>query len=604
MPSSHMFSGTSSRVLVIGGGYVGLYVAMKLQQKVAAQGGVVTVVDPRPYMTYQPLLPEVASGAVEARHVEEALQLRNSVLERIEHASLLPEGSPERARALTVVGVGGGFAGIEAITELEDMARQAVAANPRVGAHELRFVLVEAMGRVMPEVTAEQAEWVVEHLRSRGIEVLLDTSLASAVDGVLELVAMPDRAPARTLEADTLLWTAGVQPAPAARHYGFPLDARGRVTADATLRVLDEAGRPVPGAWTAGDVAAVPDLTGGGVGGYCVPNAQHAVRQAKHLARNLLAVRSGDGRLTEYRHHNLGAVAGFGRHQGVGRILGVKLTGAPAWLAHRGYHGAAVPTWERKLRVLTDWTLAAALGRDTTDTSDVATPYRAFQDAASPPGPPWPRPPAPETHRAAGSTLPPAGSAAREVPGSRPGTVRSAPGPTAPLPPHPRPADRPPGCHAPPHPAPPLFPPALARSSPRCAPCTPAAGPPLGRPPRGRRVPGALPLLHRTRDGLTAPGPADAVSPLGRGGELPAEPVLLEIARAHGAGVGQVVLRRHVQHGVVPIPSSAAPDRQPRAARRCTAVRTARRAPPRPGRRPSRAPGAISAARGPLRPRP
>ena len=450
-----MFSGTSSRVLVIGGGYVGLYVALKLQQKVAAQGGVVTVVDPRPYMTYQPLLPEVASGAVEARHavvphrrhlshaeivtgtvtaldhdrrlatveaadgttvelpyqdvvvaagavtrtfpvpglaehgiglktVEEALQLRNSVLERIERVSLLPEGSPERARALTVVGVGGGFAGIEAITELEDMARQAVATNPRVGAHELRFVLVEAMGRVMPEVTAEQAQWVVEHLRSRGIEVLLDTSLASAVDGVLELVAMPDRTPAGTVEADTLLWTAGVQPAPAVRHYGFPLDPRGRITADATLRVVDEGGRPVPGAWTAGDVAAVPDLTGGGVGGCCVPNAQHAVRQAKHLARNLLAARSGDGRLTEYRHHNLGAVAGFGRHKGVGRILGLKLTGAPAWLAHRGYHGAAVPTWERKLRVLTDWTLAAALGRDTTGTSDVTTPYRAFQDAASP----------------------------------------------------------------------------------------------------------------------------------------------------------------------------------------------------------------------------
>ncbi len=200
MLPSHSFSDNSSRVLVVGGGYVGLYVALKLQKKVAARGGIVTLVDPRPYMTYQPLLPEVASGAIEARHVvvshrrhlpqtevitgtvttldhhqrtavikaadgaalelayqdvvvaagavtrtfpipglaergiglktvEEALTLRNTVLERIEHASFLPIGSHQRARAMTFVGVGGGFAGIEAISELEDLARHAVAAS-------------------------------------------------------------------------------------------------------------------------------------------------------------------------------------------------------------------------------------------------------------------------------------------------------------------------------------------------------------------------------------------------------------------------------------------------------------------------------------------
>ncbi len=236
----------------------------------------------------------------------------------------------------------------------------------------------------MPEVTAEQAEWVVEHLRSRGIVVLLNTSLASAVDGFMELISMPGKTPTHCLAADTLLWTAGVQPAPASRHFGFPLDARGRITADATLRILDADGNPIEGAWTAGDVAAVPDLTGGGVGGYCVPNAQHAVRQAKHLASNLYTTRFGDGRIKEYKHHNLGAVAGFGMHKGVGKILGIKLKGAPAWLIHRGYHGAAMPTWERKIRVLTDWTLSAVLGRDSTELSDVATPYRAFQSVAAP----------------------------------------------------------------------------------------------------------------------------------------------------------------------------------------------------------------------------
>lgn len=443
------------RILVVGGGYVGLYVALKLQKKVRAHGGIVTLVDPLPYMTYQPFLPEVAAGSIESRHavvshrmhlkqtevitgsvtaidhaartaviesadgvsfdlpyqdvvvaagavtrtfpipglaergiglktIEEALELRNTVLERIEAGSVLPAGSPERARALTFVGVGGGFAGIEAMTEIEDMARKAVEHNPRLVRSDLRFVLVEAMGRIMPEVTEEQAVWVVEHMRSRGIEVLLNTSLASAVDGRLELINMPDKTPAQAFEADTLLWTAGVQANPVVRRFGFELDPRGRVTADAALHIIDADGRPVDGAWTAGDVAAVPDLTGGGVGGYCVPNAQHAVRQAKHLAKNILAARYGVGEVTEYRHQNLGAVAGFGLNKGVAKVMGIKLKGPLAWLAHRGYHGFAMPTWERKIRVMADWALNAVLGRDTTEISDLDTPYRAFRTAATP----------------------------------------------------------------------------------------------------------------------------------------------------------------------------------------------------------------------------
>ena len=442
------------RILVVGGGYVGLYVALKLQKKVREHGGIVTLVDPLPYMTYQPFLPEVAAGSIESRHavvshrmhlkqtevitgrvtsidhanktatvdsedgvtfelpyrdvviaagavtrtfpipglaeqgiglktIEEALELRNTVLERIEAGSILPDG-PEKKRALTFVGVGGGFAGIEAMTEIEDMARHAAEQNPRLKRSDLRFVLVEAMGRIMPEVTEHQAEWVVEHMRSRGIEVLLNTSLASAVDGKLELINMPDKTPAQSFEADTLLWTAGVQANPVVRNYGFALDERGRVKANAELRVIDDNGQPVEGAWTAGDVAAVPDLTGGGVGGFCVPNAQHAVRQAKHLAKNIYAERWGVGQVTEYKHENLGAVAGFGINKGVAKVMGIKLKGTLAWLAHRGYHGFAMPTWERKVRVIADWLLNAVLGRDTTEISDLETPYRAFRTAATP----------------------------------------------------------------------------------------------------------------------------------------------------------------------------------------------------------------------------
>ncbi|MEE1619912.1 NAD(P)/FAD-dependent oxidoreductase [Zafaria sp. Z1313] len=453
MPNSLQLS-DRPRILVVGGGYVGLYVAMKLQKKVKAHGGIVTVVDPLPYMTYQPFLPEVAGGQIEARHaivshrthlqdaelitgrvtavdhanrkavvvpasgepfeleyrdvvmaagavtrtfpipglaeagiglktIEEAVALRNKVLERIETASVMTDESA-RARALTFTVVGGGFAGIEAITEIEDMARAAARKNGRIADGELRFVLVEAMGRIMPEVTAEQAEWVVEHMRSRGIEVLLNTSLAKAEDGVLELINMADKSPAGTFGADTLIWTAGVMANPMVRSTDFTIEPRGRIKTGQDLRIVDEDGNPIEGAWAAGDISAVPDVTGGLPDGTCVPNAQHAVRQAKRLAKNLYATRYGVGTVKVYKHKNLGAVAGFGSWKGVAKVMGVKLRGVPAWLAHRGYHGMAMPTFERKFRVVGGWFLSLFWGRDTTQISDLETPRRQFVEAATP----------------------------------------------------------------------------------------------------------------------------------------------------------------------------------------------------------------------------
>ena len=453
MASTTQFS-DRPRVLVVGGGYVGLYVAKNLQNKVKAEGGIVTVVDPLPYMTYQPFLPEVAAGTIEARDavvshrmhlkdtelitgkvtsinhaartavvepadgsepfelpyqdvvlaagsitrtfpipglaeagigmktIEEAVATRNHVLERIETASLMPAG-PERERALTFVVVGGGFAGIETLTEIEDMARDAVRENSRLKREDLRFVMIEAMGRVMPEVKPEQAEWVVSSMRARGIEVLLNTSLASAEDGVLKLINMADKSPAGEFGADTLIWTAGVQANPMVRATDFPIDDRGRVRANAELRITGDDG-PLEGAWAAGDVSAVPDLSGGGVGGFCVPNAQHAVRQAKLLAKNILAARYGEGSIEEYNHKSLGAVAGLGQYKGVANIMGFGMKGFPAWLAHRGYHGLAMPMFERKFRVVSGWVLNVAFRRDLTDLRNLKNPRGAFKSAATP----------------------------------------------------------------------------------------------------------------------------------------------------------------------------------------------------------------------------
>ncbi len=442
------------RILVVGGGYVGLYVAMKLQKKVKAHGGIVTVVDPNPYMTYQPFLPEVAGGNIEARHVvvshrqhlkhselvngrvlsidhankkavvapvngeqfeleytdvvmsagavtrtfpitglaetgiglktiEEAVALRNKVAERIESASNMTD-PVARKRALTFVVVGGGFAGIETIAELEDMARDLIKLNDRVDQKEARFVLVEAMGRIMPEVTEEQAEWVVEHLRSRGVEVLLNTSLNSAVDGNLELINMGDKSSAGEFGADTLIWCAGVMANPMVRSTDFPIEQRGRIETRTDLRVKDANGDPLEGAWAAGDISAVKDVTGGLPDGTCVPNAQHAVRQAKLLAKNLYAARYGVGTIKEYKHSNLGAVAGFGRNKGVAKVVGIKLKGWPAWMAHRGYHGMAMPTFERKFRVVGDWLVAIFFKRDGLQLNNLEAPRTAFEESAKP----------------------------------------------------------------------------------------------------------------------------------------------------------------------------------------------------------------------------
>ncbi|MBM7051451.1 MULTISPECIES: NAD(P)/FAD-dependent oxidoreductase [unclassified Rothia (in: high G+C Gram-positive bacteria)] len=438
------------RILIVGGGYVGFTVAQKIQKEIKDSGGIVTIVEPNPYMTYQPFLPEVAAGSMEGRNatvplrqhltdteivsgrvtsinhaertatvepinagesfditydeivlgagavtrafpipgladvaigmktVEEAVSVRNWVLERIETASLTAN-EEERRRALTFVVVGGGFAGVETISELEDMARVAVKRNERLRVSDLHFMLIEAAPRIMPEVPADRAEKVVAELRARGIEVLLNTSLADATDGNLQLINMGDKSPAGEASTDTLIWTAGVAASPMLKETDFPIDERGRIRVGADLRVTGDDG-VVEGAWAAGDNAAVPDLSGGGVGGYCVPNAQHASRQALRLSKNLLAARKGEP-LKDYYHATIGVVAGLGLWKGVANVKGKTIAGPLAWIMHRGYHGYAIPTVERTVRVMAVWGLNQVFGRDTSSIRHQRSPRRAFQEA-------------------------------------------------------------------------------------------------------------------------------------------------------------------------------------------------------------------------------
>ncbi|WP_249522917.1 NAD(P)/FAD-dependent oxidoreductase [Modestobacter marinus] len=435
-------------ILIVGGGYVGLYTALRLQRKLRRGRAEIIVVDPQPHMTYQPFLPEAAAGSVEPRHVVvplrrtldqcrvitgavaglshadrtatvtpaegdsfelrydvlvmaagsvartlpipglaehgigfknvgEAIYLRNHVLARLDAASSTDDPQVRR-RALTFTFVGGGYAGIEAFAELEDMARYALQRYyPRLSPADMRWVLVEATGVILPEVDADMGAWTVQQLQARGMEVKLNTTLDSVSDDGVVRTGDGDEFP-----SDTLVWTAGTKPHPMLGRTDLPLDARGRVRCRATLQVEGPDGAVLEGAWAAGDLAAVPDLTKDEPGATTAPNAQHAVRQAKRLADNIVAVLDGE-QPTDYRHAYAGSVASLGLHKGVAQVYGVKLKGRPAWWMHRAYHVSRVPTLNRKVRVVADWALASVFRREVIALGQLQNPRREFVAAAT-----------------------------------------------------------------------------------------------------------------------------------------------------------------------------------------------------------------------------
>jgi NADH dehydrogenase len=428
-------------ILIVGGGYAGFYTAWKLEKKLKPNEAQVTIVDPRPYMTYQPFLPEVVAGSIEPRHatishrshlkrtrlvsgyvthidhanrtasvlpsagpdlelhydtivvtagavtrkfpipglvdqaigmktVEEAIAIRDRLLTAFDRAALLPAG-PERARLLTVTFVGGGFSGVEGFGELLSLASSLLRSYPELAFSDLSFHLVEAQGRILPEVTDVPGRWVVQSLEDRGAHVHLNAQLLSANDGHVLLST------GEQFDSDLIVWTAGNASNPVvARHTDLPVDARGLLVVRADLRV-GTPDSPVDDAWGAGDDASVPDLASSTPGAHTVPNAQHAVRQGMRLASNLAADIRGE-KTKNYIHHSLGVVATLGLGRGIFQYKGIVIRGPLAWLMHRGYHVLAVPTWERKIRVLAVWIAAVVGGRDIVSLESVSRPRDAF----------------------------------------------------------------------------------------------------------------------------------------------------------------------------------------------------------------------------------
>jgi NADH:quinone reductase (non-electrogenic) len=330
----------------------------------------VVVLSPGSWSRVLPI-PGLAEHGVGFKTVPEAIWLRNHVLSRLDAAAETDD--PERRRAaLTFVFVGGGYAGVEALGELEDLARDALGSYSSVRAHEMRWVLVEAAGTIMPELSDDLAEYAMERLTARGIQILLNTRLESAEGGTIRL------SDGQTFGAETLVWTAGVKPSPLAAESGFPVDEMGRIRTDAFLRV-----EGVDGAWATGDAAAVPDRLGGGV---MPPTAQHGMRQGKRAGDNVTAVLEGR-RPVSFDYRGIGSVASLGRYKGVALILGVRLRGFPAWFAHRTYHLYAMPTLTRKVKIAADWTVALLFPRDLAQLGSTENPRASFRRAAADGGP-------------------------------------------------------------------------------------------------------------------------------------------------------------------------------------------------------------------------
>ncbi len=406
--------GQARRIVVLGGGFGGVYAALALERKFWRHPEVeIMLVSDENFLLFTPMLPEVPSSSVEPRHIispiralfrrvkfrnstvhsidlekqvvaashcaacqqytlgfdhlvlalgsrtnfygipgvaenalpmktlSDAMRLRNHVIELFEHADLHTDPFIRKAM-LTFVVAGGGFAGTETAAELNDFAYTARRYYSNVRPEEVRVVLVESKGRIMPEINEKLANYALRKLKQGGIEVLLNTRVGSATANEVEL-STGARIPTRTL-----IWTAGVAPSSLLAWLPSERNKRGQVIVNEYLEVPE-----YPGVWAIGDCAQIPDPH---TGGFYPPTAQNAVRQGRNVAKNIAASMRG-GAKRPFNHRPLGLLASLGRRSAVAEIGGLRFSGFFAWWLWRTLYLLKLPGLERKLRVATDWTL-------------------------------------------------------------------------------------------------------------------------------------------------------------------------------------------------------------------------------------------------------
>lgn len=411
----------AKRILILGGGFAGVITAIHLDRIFArAENVEITLVSDENFLLFTPMLPEVATGAIEPRHIvspiracfrnvrfqngevrsidiekrvaivshcpmcrlyelkfdhlvltmgsttdfyglpgvaeyampmktmNDAMRLRNQVIDLFEHADMERDVTA-RKTMLTFVVAGGGFAGAETVAGIRDFAHEARRYYPRVIPEEVRVVLVHSGPRIMPEINERLASYALEKLRERGVEIMLNTKIRSAAPDYVVL-SNGDQIPTKTL-----IWTAGVTPSRLLRTLPCPCNKRGQIVVDEYLEVRDR-----PGVWAIGDCAEIRDPE---TGALYPPTAQHAIRQAKAVAQNIAAsIRAGAKRPFSYRP--IGVLASLGRRSAVAEIGGMRFSGFFAWWLWRTVYLSKLPGLERKVRVAIDWTLDLFFPRD------------------------------------------------------------------------------------------------------------------------------------------------------------------------------------------------------------------------------------------------
>ena len=304
-------------------------------------------------------IPGLAEHAIGFKSLADAIWLRNRVIETLEEANAT-EDPAQRDRLLTYVFVGGGYAGLEALAELQDFAADAIERDPRARLHGMRWLLVEATDRVLPETDPQLADYAVRELRGRGIDIRLGTTLES-VGADSACLSTGEELPTRTV-----VWTAGVAPQPILGKLSLPLDERGRVPVDDHLRV-----RGLDSVWAIGDCAAAPAPEGG----LYPPTAQHAVRQGPAAARNI-AAELGIGDSKPFSYSGNASFVNLGRYKAVGRVGSRTFRGFPAWWMARTYHMSQIPGTARKVRAILDWTAGLPFRRDIAEVGSIGHPMR------------------------------------------------------------------------------------------------------------------------------------------------------------------------------------------------------------------------------------
>jgi NADH:ubiquinone reductase (H+-translocating) len=319
---------------------------VRYERLVVALGG-----EPRPLP-----VPGLAEHAKAFRTLADAIFLRNHVLRRLEAADTALSDA-ERERQLTFLFVGAGYAGVEALAELSDLVRDALRYYPSLQQSRQHWVLVDAAPKILPEIPRSLGDYAARQLAGRGVDIRVSTTLES-IEAHAAVLSDGDRIP-----TNTVVWTAGVRANPMNERFGLPLDERGRIKVQPTLQV-----EGLENVWALGDGARVPNLATPGA--FDPPTSQHALRQARRLARNLAGERK------PYRYRMLGQVATLGRYKGIAQVPGALLRGFPGWFVTRTYHLYQLPLLTRKLRVVADWTTALFFRRDIAELGTLGHPER------------------------------------------------------------------------------------------------------------------------------------------------------------------------------------------------------------------------------------